>query len=147
MTKNYTFTNKELETIIANAVAQAMKGISGTPAKGKAKASAPVKSKTTASKKVANKAPVKGKGNVVATAKKKTIKDFEPVRGADGHYVWNSYKAQRKHYCYYKATNGVATSSNECFKKGIDFSDIKDAYNKAKAEYSKKYVYTTLENR
>lgn len=86
--------------------------------------------------------PKSGKGSGAAKEKAlKSLQDFEAKKGADGEYVWKSYKAQRMAYCYYVATKGKATSSNECYKQGIEFDSIKADYEKAKAEYSEKFVY------
>ena len=97
---------------------------------------------------------VKGKGNSTASAKAEksakystSIKDYEPKKSADGHYIWVSYKAKRKDYCYAVATNGKALGCYENGKKVCDFEDITDAYNKAKAQFDKKFPYTKKSDR
>ena len=97
---------------------------------------------------------VKGKGNATASAKaEKTakfstnIKDYEPKKGADGHYIWVSYKAKRKDYCYAVATKGQALGCYANGKKVCDFDDIAEAYNKAKAQFDKKFPYTKKSDR
>ena len=85
----------------------------------------------------------KGKAEKTSTTKgySTDIKDYEPKKGADGNYIWASYKAKRKDYCYAIATNGKALGCYENGKKVVDFSDIEEAYNKAKADFGKKYTY------
>ena len=97
---------------------------------------------------------VKGKGNATASAKaEKTakfstnLKDYEPKKSADGNYNWASYKAKRKDYCYAVATNGQALGCYVNGKKVFDYADIEDAYNKAKAQFSKKFVYKKVADR
>lgn len=96
-----------------------------------------------------NSTPKSGKGSSTATTKvveannkstKLTIKDFEPKAQGD-NYSWSSYKANRLKYCYYVATKGKAQSSNDCYKQGIKFDDIKASFEKAKTEFNKKYEY------
>lgn len=90
--------------------------------------------------------PKSVKGNSQPTTKvveikgKKSIKDFAP-KAQDTNYSWSSYKANRLKYCYYVATNGKAQSSNDCYKQGIEFESIKNAFEKAKAQYGKTYKY------
>ena len=97
---------------------------------------------------------VKGKGNATASAKAENsakystnLKDYEPKKGADGHYIWVSYKAKRKDYCYAVATKGQALGCYEKGKKVCDFDEIADAYNKAKAQFDKKFPYTKKSDR
>lgn len=89
-------------------------------------------------------------GTSSAKQKKLTMKDFEPngSKTDKGYTNWASYKAQRTKYCYYVATDGKATSSDECYKLGIevDFSE-NSKYKKAKAQYTKKYHYIKKEDR
>jgi hypothetical protein len=126
MTKNE---KMELAQIIASAVVTAMQE---TPTSGK---------KST------------GRGNATATKTETrystALKDYEPKKGADGHYIWGrktdtvksrNYLAMQKAYCYAVATKGQAISSNECYKLGIEV-DYDKSYNKAKADFKKKYVY------
>ena len=86
-----------------------------------------------------------------------SLKDYEPKKGNDGHYIWGrktdtvksrNYLAMQKAYCYAVATKGKAITSDECYKLGIevDFAEGK-AYNKAKADFKKKYVYVAKGNR
>lgn len=84
-----------------------------------------------------------------------SIKDYEPKKGNDGHYIWGrktdtvksrNYLAMQKAYCYAVATKGQAITSDECYKLGIEV-DYDKSYNKAKADFKKKYVYVAKENR
>ena len=91
------------------------------------------------------------KGKAVATTVAKgystDIKDYEPKKSADGNYNWSSYKAKRTDYCYAVATDGKALG---CYEKGVkvvDFKDIETAFNKAKADFSKKYKYVKVADR
>ena len=102
-----------------------------------------------------NSTPKSGKGSSTATTRvveasnkstKLTIKDFEPKAQGD-NYSWSSYKANRLKYCYYVATKGKAQSSNDCYKQGIKFDDIKASFEKAKVEFGKKYEYITKAER
>ena len=77
------------------------------------------------------------------------LKDYEPKKGADGHYIWGrkidtvkskNYLAMQKAYCYAVATKGKAITSEECFKLGLEV-DYEVAYEKAKADFRKKYAY------
>ena len=83
----------------------------------------------------------KGKAEKTAKAVSTDIKDDEPKKDSNGNYIWASYKAKRKDYCYAVATKGEALSCYKNGKKVVDFSDIEEEYNKAKAEFSKKYTY------
>ena len=96
-----------------------------------------------------NSTPKSGKGSSKPTTKvvetnhkstKLTIKDFEP-KPQDSNYSWSSYKANRLKYCYYVATKGKAQSSNDCYKQGIKFDNIKASFEKAKVEFNEKYEY------
>ena len=78
-----------------------------------------------------------------------SIKDYAPKKDADGHYIWGRktdtvkskhYLAMQKAYCYAVATKGKAITSDECHKNGIEV-DYEVAYNKAKEDFKKKYVY------
>ena len=124
-------TKKEMEfaKFLAEAVVSALKEV---PTSGKKKES-------------------KARGN--AEESKQTystsIKDYEPKKGNDGHYIWGrktdtvkskNYLAMQKAYCYAVATKGKAITSNECHKLGIEV-DFGKSYNKAKEEFKKKYVY------
>ena len=83
----------------------------------------------------------KGKSEKPSTAYSTNIKDYEPKKSADGNYVWASYKAKRTDYCYAVATKGKALG---CYEKGVkvvEFSEIEEAFNKAKTDFSAKYVY------
>lgn len=78
-----------------------------------------------------------------------SLKDYEPKKDADGYYIWGKktdtvkskhYLAMQKAYCYAVATKGKALTSDECVKNGIEV-DYEKAYNKAKDDFKKKYVY------
>lgn len=97
---------------------------------------------------------VKGKGNATASAKAEksakfstNLKDYEPKKSADGNYNWASYKAKRKDYCYAVATKGQALGCYVNGKKVFDYADLEDAYNKAKEQFSKKFVYKKVADR
>ena len=89
-----------------------------------------------------------GKGtSKVAKGYSTDIKDYEPKKSKDGNYNWTSYKSKRTDYCYAVATEGKALG---CYEKGVkvvDFKDIETAFNKAKAEFTKKYKYVKVANR
>lgn len=75
------------------------------------------------------------------------LKDYEPKKAADGNYNWASYKAKRTDYCYAVATKGEALG---CYKDGVkvvEFDDIKEAFNKAKAEFTANYKYVKVADR
>lgn len=96
----------------------------------------------------------KARGNAVEKKELKTkystsLKDYAPKKGNDGHYKWGrktdtvksgNYLAMQKAYCYAVATKGEAITSDECYKLGIEV-DYDKAYNKAKEDFKKKYVY------
>ena len=89
-----------------------------------------------------SKPTVSTKGNAkTAKAVSTDIKDYEPKKDSNGNYIWASYKAKRKDYCYAVATKGEALSCYKNGKKVAEFADIEEDYNKAKAEFSKKYTY------
>lgn len=93
----------------------------------------------------------KGKGNSTASAKAEkystNIKDYEPKKSADGNYNWASYKAKRKDYCYAVATKGQALGCYVNGKKMFDYADLESAYNKAKEQFNKKFVYKKVADR
>ena len=113
-----------------------------TATTSKAKASSTKKAVTT-----------KGKGNAqpkVEKASKNAVKiaDFEPKRGADGEYLWVSYKAQRKAYCVAVATDGKFTDSTKAYAKGIKIDYTENSkYYKAKAQYESKFTYVKKADR
>ena len=79
--------------------------------------------------------PTTSKGNAkTAKAVSTDIKDYEPKKDSNGNYIWNSYKAKRKDYCYAVATKGEALSCYKDGKKVAEFADIEKDYNKAKEE-------------
>lgn len=138
MTKNE---KMELAQLIAEAVVGALKA---EPTAAKA-------TKKSMSRGNAN----EGKQTETPKTTKKTtkystsLKDYEPKKGADGHYIWGrktdtvkskNYLAMQKAYCYAVATKGQAITSNECFKLGLEV-DYEVAYEKAKADFRKKYAY------
>jgi hypothetical protein len=135
----------ELAAIISEAVINALKE---TPTSGN------------------QKKEIKARGNAKTEELKKTetkelkkystsLKDYAPKKGNDGHYKWGrktdtvksgNYLAMQKAYCYAVATKGKAISSDECYKLGIEV-DYSNAYNKAKEDFKKKYVYVAKEKR
>jgi hypothetical protein len=128
----------ELAEIIANAVVTSLK-------------STTVPNKKTSRGANEDKTPKTPKNAKYSTA----IKDYAPKKDADGHYIWGRktdtvkskhYLAMQKAYCYAVATNGKAITSNECYKLGIEV-DYDKAYNKAKADFKKKYVYVAKGDR
>ena len=133
MTKNE---KMELAQLIAEAVVGALKA---TPTTG-------TKAQKSTSRGNAN----EGKKLEAQKTKYSTsLKDYEPKKGEDGHYIWGRktdtvksghYLAMQKAYCYAVATKGKALTSDECFKNGIEV-DYEVAYEKAKADFRKKYVY------
>lgn len=134
MTKNE---KMELAQLIAEAVVGALKA---EPTAAKA-------TKKSTSRGNANESK---KAETPKTTKYSTsLKDYEPKKGEDGHYIWGrktdtvkskNYLAMQKAYCYAVATKGKAITSNECFKLGLEV-DYEVAYEKAKADFRKKYVY------
>ena len=100
---------------------------------------------------------VKGKGNSTASAKAEKadksakystkLADYEPKKSADGNYNWASYKAKRKDYCYAVATKGQALGCYVNGKKMFDYADLEEAYNKAKEQFTKKFVYKKVADR
>ena len=103
----------------------------------------------------------KARGNAVEvkeltnTKYSTSIKDYAPKKGNDGHYIWGrktdtvksrNYLAMQKAYCYAVATKGKAITSDECYKLGIEV-DYGKAYNKAKEDFKKKYVYVAKGSR
>ena len=128
----------ELAQLIAEAVVGALKetptsgGIKKSNARGNAKETKELKTKYSTS-----------------------LKDYEPKKGNDGHYIWGrktdtvksrNYLAMQKAYCYAVATKGQAITSDECYKLGIEV-DYDKSYNKAKADFKKKYAYVAKGNR
>lgn len=142
MTKNE---KMELAQLIAEAVVSALKTepTSGTKAK-----------KSTSRGTVAE--PKNAETPKKQTTKYSTsLKDYEPKKGADGHYIWGrktdtvkskNYRAMQTAYCYAVATKGQALTSGEAHNLGIEV-DYENAYNKAKADFKKKYVYVAKKER
>ena len=133
MTKNEKL---ELAQIIAEAVVTALKEGQTTTKKSTGRGTAATKHEA---KPVAKS----------ATKYSTSLKDYEPKKGADGHYIWGrktdtvkskNYLAMQKAYCYAVATKGQAITSDECYKLGIEV-DYDKTYNKAKADFKKKYAY------
>lgn len=108
----------------------------------------------------------RGRASATANEGKKTeapktkystkITDYEPKK-VDGFYKWGkktdtlksrNYRAMQIAYCYAVATKGQAISSDECLDLGIevDYAD-NGAYKKAKAQFTKKFVYTKKADR
>ena len=158
----------ELATIVAEAVVKAMKATTVNPTsanKGR-KSAIPNEAPKTAKQKsakaldemiMAERAELrKEMAKKVSTKYSTKLSDYEPKK-KDNNYIWGKpsdtiksghYMAMQKSYCYAVATKGQAISSDECFKKGIevDFSE-NGAYNKAKAQFKAKYIYTKKADR
>ena len=135
MTKNE---KMELAQLIAEAVVSALKTEPTSDTK-----------KTNARKAVTETKPANTKTPKQTTKYSTSLKDYEPKKGADGHYIWGrksdtvkskNYRAMQIAYCYAVATKGQAITSDECLKLGIEV-DYENAYNKAKEDFKKKYVY------
>ena len=135
MTKNEKL---ELAQIIAEAVVGALKEV---PTSAKKKES---KARGTKAEELKT-----AKTKELKTKYSTSLKDYEPKKGNDGHYIWGrktdtvkskNYLAMQKAYCYAVATNGKAITSDECYKLGLEV-DYGTAYNKAKEEFKKKYAY------
>ena len=137
----------ELATLIAEAVVKAMKAETTTTTKGRGTANESKKSAT------AN----EGKKTTTPTTKYSTkIADYEPKK-VDGFYKWGkktdtiksrNYRAMQIAYCYAVATKGQAISSDECLNLGIEVDYAENgAYKKAKAQFTKKYIYTKKADR
>lgn len=129
VTKNEFATFKtELMNSVKVAIADALKGANKpAPARG-------------------NEAPTPKK--TVATTKS-AIMEYEPKKGADGEYIWASYKAKRGDYCYFVATNGDIKDGKVFGTKWygkVDFSE-NGKYYKAKAEFEKKFKYVKKADR
>ena len=140
MTKNE---RMELATMIAEAVVTALKTTPAANAKAK-------KSTGRGNANEVKKAEAPKNAKKAESAKYSTsLKDYEPKKDADGHYIWGRktdtvkskhYLAMQKAYCYAVATKGKALTSDECYKNGIEV-DFEGTYNKAKEDFKKKYVY------
>ena len=116
-----------------------------TTAKQTAKTTSTKTGKKSSAKKTATKT---AKVEVKAISTK--LADFEPCTFKDsGNYVWGGargYKAMRSAYCYAKQTKGQARNLADAKKLGFEI-DFDKAWNKAKAEFEKKYVYVKAEDR
>ena len=158
----------ELATIVAQAVVEAMKATSTTTIsanKGR-KSAIPNEAPKTAKQKsakaldemiMAERAEIRKEMAKKATSKYSTkLADYEPKK-KDNNYIWGKpsdtiksghYMAMQKAYCYAVATKGKAITSDECYKLGIevDFTEG-GAYNKAKAQFKAKYIYTKKADR
>lgn len=153
MALNKKVSNKELNNkldAIINALASMDERVSALEKTPKTSA------KTTTTKaQTTKKATKKSSAKKTATKTQKVTKgvslaDFEPCtfKGTD-NYVWNGvrgYKAMRSAYCYAKQTNGKAKDLAGARKLGITI-DFDKAWNKAKAEFEKKYVYVKAADR
>lgn len=159
----------EFATLVAQAVVEAMKATSANPSsanKGRKSATPNEAPKTTKQKSakaldemiMAERAELRKEMASKKTDSKYSTKlsDYEPKK-KDNNYIWGKpsdtiksghYMAMQKAYCYAVATKGQAISSDECFKKGIevDFTEG-GAYNKAKAQFKAKYIYTKKADR
>ena len=136
----------ELANIIATAVVNALKSEQPVPKKTTSRGSSTATTQKTSSKKTESK---------TATKYSTSLKDYEPKKGDDGHYIWGRktdtvkskhYLPMQKAYCYAVATKGQAITSDECYKLGIEV-DYDKVYNKAKADFKKKYVYVAKGSR
>ncbi len=98
-----------------------------------------------------------GKKPQTPTTKYSTkLADYEPKK-VDGFYKWGkktdtiksrNYRAMQIAYCYAVATKGQAISSDECLNLGIEVDYAENgAYKKAKAQFTKKYIYTKKADR
>lgn len=143
MTKNE---KMELAQLIAEAVVGALKATPTTGTKTK---------KSTSRGNAAETKQTETPKTKQTTKYSTSLKDYEPKKDADGHYIWGRktdtvkskhYLAMQKAYCYAVATKGKALTSDECFKNGIEV-DYEVAYEKAKADFKKKYVYVSKSNR
>ena len=143
MTKNE---KMELATMIAEAVVTALKTTPTAAAKAKPA------SRGNANEAKKAEAPKSAKTDAKHST---SLKDYEPKKDADGHYIWGRktdtvkskhYLAMQKAYCYAVATKGKALTSDECYKNGIEV-DFDGAYNKAKDDFKKKYVYVAKKAR
>lgn len=120
-----------------------------TKAPAKTKSTKKTSAKTSAKKSTTTKSSAKK----TATKKSTTelmLEDFEPCKfkGTD-NYVWNGvrgYKAMRSAYCYASQTNGKAKDLAGARKLGVTI-DFDKAWNKAKAEFEKKYTYVKAADR
>ena len=152
----------ELATIVANAVVEAMKATATKPtsANKSRKSAIPNEAPKTARQKsakaldemiMAERAELRKEMAKKTTTKYSTkLADYEP-KMKDNNYIWGKpsdtiksghYMAMQKAYCYAVATKGQAISSDECYKNGIEVDFTEDgAYNKAKAQFKKKYIY------
>lgn len=164
----------EFAAIVAEAVVKAMKATTTTPTsanKGRKSAIPNEAPKTTKQKSTkaldemiskerreVAKMMKKGRGSATPNEGKYSTKlaDYEPKK-KDNNYIWGKpsdtikskhYMAMQKAYCYAVATKGQAISSDECFNLGIevDYSE-NGAYKKAKAQFTKKYIYTKKADR
>jgi hypothetical protein len=140
MTKNE---KMELATMIAEAVVTALKT---TPTSGTKEKKPTSRGNANESKKAET---PKNTKKAEATKYSIALKDYEPKKDTDGHYIWGRktdtvkskhYLAMQKAYCYAVATKGKALTSDECHKNNIEV-DYEVAYNKAKDDFKKKYVY------
>ena len=159
---------QELATIVSQAVVEAMKATSANPVsanKGR-KSAIPNEAPKTAKQKsakaldemiMAERAEIRKEMAKKTTTKYSTkLSDYEPKK-VDGFYKWGkktdtiksrNYRAMQIAYCYAVTTKGQAISSDECLNLGIevDFSE-NGAYKKAKAQFTKKYIYTKKADR
>lgn len=145
MTKNE---KMELAQLIAEAVVGALKAEPTT-----AKATKKSTSRGNANESKQTETPKTPKKQT--TKYSTSLKDYEPKKGADGHYIWGrksdtvkskNYRAMQTAYCYAVATKGQALTSGEAHNLGIEV-DYENAYNKAKADFKKKYVYVAKKER
>ena len=154
----------EFATLVAEAVVQAMKATSAKPiSANRGRKSATPNEGNKAHKPYSGNVPEVSEQKLLLEARgKKTAKystklaDYEPKK-KDNHYIWGKpsdtikskhYMAMQKAYCYAVATKGQAISSDECLNLGIEVDYAENgAYKKAKAQFTKKYIYTKKADR
>ena len=106
--------------------------------------------KTTTKKSTASRTAEKTTTKTTSKSNSMNIADFEPCKFKDSdNYVWGGvkgYKAMRSAYCYAKQTNGKARNLADARALGVQI-DFDKAWNKAKAEFEKKYKYVKAEDR
>lgn len=153
---------QELATIVSQAVVEAMKATSAKPVsanKGR-KSATPNEGHKPYTGNVPEvseqKLLLEAKGKKTATKYSTKLSDYEPKK-KDNNYIWGKpsdtiksghYMAMQKAYCYAVATKGQAITSGECLKLGIEVDYTEGgAYNKAKAKFKEKYIYTKKADR
>lgn len=138
-----------LQTEVAS-IRSDVEALKGKTAKTSKKTTAPKKATKTTSTKTAKKTTAKQTAPKTEPKVSTKLADFEPCKFKDSdNYVWGGargYKAMRSAYCYAKQTKGQAKNLADARKLGFEI-DFDKAWNKAKAEFEKKYVYVKAEDR